>query len=250
MRIDEGSGSDYSSIVKNIASAGTNAAKKQRAKSSRTRRAVQGVYRAGANAANRASRSSSSRSSRSSRSQGASHRSQGGTNNYGQNYRAQNSYRPATGSTSSGVVTPTVPKPVIPKFDQAYLQGDTAYSSQRNAFNKALADYASQQKADWGNYNTEYNASLDKLGKDQTLNAQALKDDYASRGLLESGVYANALNDFNADYDSQRADLNRARTAYQTDQTTAQGNFKTEQQLLLDKAYQDALNRYNDKYKG
>lgn len=164
-------------------------------------------------------------------------------------YSSGNSYRPASGSTSSGIITPTVPKPVIPKFDQAYLTGDTAYQQQSLAFKKALEDYASQSQADMGNYNTEYNASLDKIGKDQTLNAQALKDDYASRGLLNSGVYADAFNSFNSDYDAKRADLERAKAAYTTDQATAQGNFKTEQKLLLDKAYQDALNRYNDKYK-
>lgn len=241
--MDDGGGGGSASIAnlfKSVASAGSGAARKQQSKNKRTRRAVQNVYRAGTRAASR----SGNRSSR-----GYSSGRSSGRSNSGQS-AGYNSYRPSSGSTSSGVITPTVPKPVIPKFDEAYLKGDTAYSSQKNAFNKALADYASQQKADWGNYNTEYNASLDKLGKDQAMNATALKDDYAARGLLESGVYADALNDFNADYDTQRADLARARAAYQTDQGTAQTNFKTEQQLLLDKAYQDALNRYNDKFKG
>lgn len=232
-RYDEGGGGGNSpavtlkNVAKNVLSAGTKAAQTQQKKNTAAKKKSSGG---------------------SSKNYGYSKSNSGSSKGYS-SYSGGNSYRPSSGTTSSGIITPTVPKPVIPKFDQAYLKGDTAYSQQKNAFAKALADYAAQSKADIGNYNTEYSASLDKIGKDQTLNAQALKDDYASRGLLNSGVYADAFNDFNSEYDTKRADLARAKAAYTTDQTTAQGNFKTEQQLLLDKAYQDALNRYNDKYK-
>jgi hypothetical protein len=87
------------------------------------------------------------------------------------------------------------------------------------------------------------------MQKAQDQGALDLKDDYAARGLLESGVYGNALNDFNNSYQSQRDELARAKQQYETDLANSKTDFTTEQSTLLAKARQDALNRYNDKYK-
>lgn len=169
----------------------------------------------------------------------------GGGGGYRPSYPAP---RPSSGSSSTGSIAPTVKAPPIPT-QNAYLLGDTAYIQQQNAFKKALDDYALQYKNELTNYNTEYGATMDKLKTEKGLGATNLQDDYASRGLLTSGVYADALNKFNQDYTTKFDDLARAKSAYETDLSNAQGNFKTEQQLLLDKAKQDALNRYADKYK-
>ena len=157
--------------------------------------------------------------------------------------------RPATGATPGGAVAPTVPAPVVPKFNDAYLAGDTAYSAQKAAYDKALADYVTRSTGEAQNYNTEYNAKLGTMQKAQDQGALDLKDDYASRGLLSSGVYADALNDFNNSYTTQRDELARAKQQYETDLANSKTDFTTEQQTLLAKARQDALNRYNDKYK-
>lgn len=157
--------------------------------------------------------------------------------------------RPASGATPGGAIAPTVPAPVIPKFNDAYLAGDTAYSAQKAAYDKALADYVARSTGEATNYNTEYNAKLGTMQKAQDQGALDLKDDYASRGLLSSGVYADALNDFNNSYTTQRDELARAKQQYETDLANSKTDFTTEQQTLLAKARQDALNRYNDKYK-
>lgn len=214
-------------------------------------KAVSGIARStqrtGRNVGNYARNNNGGSSRRSSRSNAGGN--SGGRNTYSSGYRNSGAARPSSGSSASGVVAPTIKAPVIPKFDQAYLAGDTAYSAQRSAFQKALADYAAQYGNEVKQYGTEYNSTLGKLKDEQGVGATNLQDDFASRGLLTSGVYADALNDFNSDYDTKRADLARAKAAYETDLSTAKGNFTTEQQLLLDKAKQDALNRYNDRYK-
>lgn len=157
--------------------------------------------------------------------------------------------RPATGATPGGAIAPTVPAPVVPKFDQAYLSGDTAYSAQKAAYDKALADFATRSSGELQNYGTEYNSKLTNMQKAQDQGALDLKDDYASRGLLSSGVYGDALNDFNNSYTTQRDELARAKQQYESDLANSKTDFTTEQQTLLQKAKQDALNRYNDKYK-
>ena len=157
--------------------------------------------------------------------------------------------RPASGATPGGAIAPTVPAPVVPKFDQAYLAGDTAYSAQKAAYDKALADFATRSTGELQNYGTEYNAKLTNMQKAQDQGALDLKDDYASRGLLSSGVYSDAFNDFNNSYTTQRDELARAKQQYETDLANSKTDFTTEQNVLLQKAKQDALNRYNDKYK-
>lgn len=125
-----------------------------------------------------------------------------------------------------------------------FLAQDATFKSQQNAYQKALADYAAQYQAEQQKYNTEYGAGIDKLGLERTQGAEDLQNDYAGRGLLQSGVYADALNEFNTGYDTRLADMERAKSNYMADLLTGKSNFQQEQKLLQDKARQDAINRY------
>lgn len=157
--------------------------------------------------------------------------------------------RPAIGNTPGGQIAKSVPAPPAPISVDQFLAKDTAYQSQHSAYQKALADYAAQMQAEQGKYTGEYDAQVKQLGLDRTTGLTGLKDDYASRGLLNSGVYGDALGDLNTKYDTSQADLERARQAYMDDLTTGQTNFKTTQQTMLEKARQDALNRRLDSLK-
>jgi hypothetical protein len=162
---------------------------------------------------------------------------------------------PRVGSNSSGRVSYTAPPPTPappprpkPPSQGDWIGKDTTYQQQQSAYNQALKDYAAQFTAEQGKYNNEFAAGMDKLGLDRTQGAEDLQNDYASRGMLTSGVYADALNDFNKDFDTRVSDMNRAKTNYMDDLTTAKTNFSTEQKTLLNKAYQDAINRYTAKF--
>ena len=227
--------------VGNVAKKATQSARKTQKRNNTIKRSVNNVARAATNSANNtARRNRSSGSSGGSRSAGS-----------GSGYRAPSRptvSRPPTGSTPGGAIVPTVPAPVVPKFNDAYLAGDTAWMQQKDAYDKALRDFNLRSTGQLQNYGTEYNTKLQDMQKAQDQGALDLKDDYAARGLLESGVYANALNDFNNTYTSQRDELARAKQQYETDMANQKTDFSSEQNLLLQKAKQDALNRYNDKY--
>lgn len=197
---------------------------------SNIRRSVSSVGRSTA----RRSRRSSSGSS------GSSRRSSYRSSSPQPTYRRQSFARPAVGSTSKGTVAPSVPAPTKPPMtlDQ-WLASDTAFQSQKTAYDKALKDYAAQDAAERAKYGQEYTASLGKLNTEKGEGQQALNDDYASRGLMSSGLYADALNDFQNNFATRQADLERARQAYLADLTTDKTNFSTQQQLELKKA-QDA----------
>lgn len=152
--------------------------------------------------------------------------------------------RPAVGSTSKGTVAPSVPAPARPPMtlDQ-WLANDTTFKSSKDAYSRALQDYMTQDTAERSKYDNEYNSSLEKMAQDKTVNQQALNDDYAGRGLLNSGLYANALNEFQNKYSTQQADLERARSAYFGDLNVDKSNFQNQQQLELQKAQQAAAAR-------
>lgn len=166
--------------------------------------------------------------------------------------------RPATGNTRGGAVRRARPAPIAPRpapapkpkpmsVDQ-WLARDTAYGQQKTAYEKALADYAAQMKGEQDKYTSEYKASTDKLGVDRKVGQEALTDDYAGRGMIQSGVYGDALKDYQTEWDTKASDLERAKNAYMSDLVLGQTNFKSEQGTYMTKAEQDAMNRRAMRY--
>lgn len=169
--------------------------------------------------------------------------SSGGYSSGKSNYSSGGSYSGGSsyGSNASG----TIAKAPAPKMSQGqFLAQDTTYKGQQAAYKKAIDDYLAQYAAEQQKYNTEYGAAVDKLGLEREEGAVNLKDDFAGRGLLQSGVYADALTDFNTQYDTRMSDMERAKQNYLNDLLTGKNNFQEEQKLLQEKAKQDAINRY------
>jgi hypothetical protein len=124
----------------------------------------------------------------------------------------------------------------------AYLT-DPTYEAQQAALQKALADYTAQMGDTQTRYSTNYAAQTHDLGvmKDQGVDAN--NNDYASRGLYESGLQAQASGDLLTQFARRQADMDRAKSDYFAGLQRDFGNFKTDQQLQMDKAKQDAIAR-------
>lgn len=242
--VDGGSGNSTSlkNLVKKVASTGSTAARNQNTKNV-AKSTARNVMRTGTAAANRVSRSSSRKGFSNSN---AASRSNSRT--------VSGSYsRPATGSTRSGTIASTSPPPVVAPSrltDAEILSGDTTYQGQNASYQKALQDYAAQYAAEKAKYMGEYDATKKQYGIDQAQGEQDLMNDFASRGLANSGLYADAFSDFTNNWNTKYADLDRARTAYMGDLDTAQQNFNTDQSEQLKSAQQQAIQRYLDKLRG
>ena len=177
---------------------------------------------------------------------GSSHRRSGGGGNSSRQPTASYSAppRPAVGSTSKGTVAPSVPAPTVkPMSLDQWLAQDTAFTSAKNNYSKALQDFTAQDAAERAKFNNEYNVNVQKLGVEKGDAQTALNDDYAARGLMNSGLYADALNDFQKNYAQKQADLDRAKTAYLNDLSTDKTNFTSQQALELQKAKDAAAAR-------
>lgn len=156
-------------------------------------------------------------------------------------------------SSASGRGTPTpaavapAPPPPVPSI-QDYLAGDAAYKSQQDAINKALADYTAQYGTQLENYKIGHQGRLTDLNTARERGAEDLENDFAARGLLKSGLYADELGKFNTDFDRQASDLAAALAEYTSNLATGKQNFTTEQQLALQRAEQEAIARRAAQY--
>lgn len=162
---------------------------------------------------------------------------------------------PATnyGSNASGNIVPAAPAPTVPAAPappsiEQWLANDTTYKSQHDALTKAISDYVLQSTASQNQYGVDYTTNTGKLAENRTNGGLGLQDDYASRGLMNSGLYAKAYGDLQTQYDSQQKDLDTAKANFITKATTDTGNFKTESGLKDTQAQADAINRRATKY--
>lgn len=152
-----------------------------------------------------------------------------------------------TGSISSYAAPPAPPAP--PTLE-AFSAKDSTYQSQLAALKKALADYQAQQGQSKTQYLTSYAGDRKTLGDNRTQGLDDLGNDFASRGLLQSGLYADSLSDLNADFDKRQAALDQARAAFLAQQGSDFTNFSSEQQIAQQRALQEAAARRAAQYGG
>jgi hypothetical protein len=136
---------------------------------------------------------------------------------------------------------PPVAKPVDPI--QQYLTSDTTYQQQQVAINKAIADYRAQNTSAQNMYQGNYALQQANQQRQQQLSGIDQQNDYASRGMVRSGLYAQADSNRLNDYAQQTATSAMGRQNYLTGLNTDLSNFMSSQQLAAQQARQDALQR-------
>lgn len=146
----------------------------------------------------------------------------------------------ATSVQPAAVAPP--PAPSVPTEDE-WLGGDTAYQSQMAALQKALADYRSQSNQQQTQYGVDYSSKLNELGLAEKQGIKDLENDFASRGLLRSGLFDNNRIELGSMFDRREGDLARAKADFEANLATALANFETENNLTGTRARQEALAR-------
>ena len=121
------------------------------------------------------------------------------------------------GSSRGGQISHSTPPPP-PKppslADLDFLKTDSTYSMQQSALEKAKADYLAQQGKTKTQYETSYTGDLATLGENRTTALADLENDYAGRGLLQSGLYADSLSTTNNDWNKRQSALEQAKAAF------------------------------------
>lgn len=177
------------------------------------------------------SSSSSSRNSRSS--SGSSSRSSGGSGSSG-------------GSVGRSVAS-AVRRPAAPSLS-SYLGGDSAYQNAVRGQGRTLQDYLSELGRRRGEAGTQFNLTKGSMERDRTQQLADLQNEFASRGLIQSGLYGQEQGRFQQQFTDQFNALNTQQTGLLADLMGQEKNYRRENDLALEAAKQEALQRRAAKY--
>lgn len=147
-------------------------------------------------------------------------------------------------------VAPAIPgpvKPIVPDIN-AYLAGDVDYQGQLRQFDKTLGDF----NANLGNRRTrltaDYGQGKRDMEKQKIEDLLAIKDDFASRGILGSGLYTGRIGEYETSFADQLANFERTYNDSLGDLTTESTQFLREQELQKEASRQDAIRRRAQQY--
>lgn len=135
------------------------------------------------------------------------------------------------------------PKPKKKSALDKWLAGDDTYQQQLANYNKEKSDYQSQYTRQQQVIGRDYNTTQRQMNKQAADDRTQQANDFAGRGVLHSGVYAKALGDFNADFNTKMTNLVQGKTDSLGDLSSDRTNFLRQLGLDMQAARQDAIRR-------
>lgn len=183
-----------------------------------------------------------------SKSSGRSHYSGGGgsSHNYGGGGGGGRSYSGGGGGGGGGFVSHTS-APVIPSIN-AYLGTDSVYQGALSGGKRTLKDALAELGRRRGEATTQYNQTKSSMARDRLTQLDDIRQEYASRGLINSGLFGDATGKFEKQYLDQLNSLNNQQTGLLGDLLSQQNNYQREYELAIQQAKQEALARRAAKY--
>jgi hypothetical protein len=162
------------------------------------------------------------------------------TQQQGQVQRSGNQQRnPAKKKPKKGPHAPGINK---------YLAGDTTYQDQMSQLRKQLEQFRTSNSSQKNNVGLDFKSALEKLSQQRTTDLGSLENDYSARGMLNSGLYTDALNQYNTGYNQQYSDLNTDQQRSLADLLESLNNYGTENSSSLAAAKADAIRRRAQQY--
>lgn len=151
-------------------------------------------------------------------------------------------------NSQGSYVKPSAPAaPSVPAMD-VFLNQDSGYQQQLREFAKSLNDFNADVTRRRGALDTQYGVSQKAMTDQSALDLDALKQDYGARGMLRSGLYGDAVGNYNTEFDKRMADLDRQQQNAIASLTQEQGQFGSSEQLKEQAAKEAAIRRRAEQY--
>jgi hypothetical protein len=163
-------------------------------------------------------------------------------------YRGGGTVKPnATGQYGA---TPPVPAATPGNIGDinAYLGGESGYQDQLRQLAKALGDFQADVGRRKGTLEGEYGLSKKALGDQKSKDLETLEEDYASRGLLRSGIYAGAIGDYEKEFGERMGDLDRRQSQALQQLLQEQSQYEGQNSLEQQRAKEEAIRRRAEMY--
>lgn len=135
------------------------------------------------------------------------------------------------GSSSTGAIS------------KKYLSADADYMDQKALLKKARDDYIAQQNQAKTGYETKYAMDLNSYNQNRKATVSDEENDYASRGMMQSGLYADKMHKTADDWDQRKGALELARAQYIGGLNSDLVNFSEQQNITDIQAQQNAAAR-------
>ena len=115
-----------------------------------------------------------------------------------------------TGGGYGGAPAPAPPpKPVI--SDSDWLAGDSQYQNALSGLDSTLQSFLARIAKQRDDFNTDYGTAVEGFNKNRDRQMLNLGEDFTSRGLANSGLFADARNRATSDFNTQKTGMETAR---------------------------------------
>lgn len=140
----------------------------------------------------------------------------------------------------------TAPKP--PSLAD-YLGTDSVYQQSVRGGKRSLADFLSELGRRRGEAGTQFTQTKSGMERDRVQQLEDLRNEFASRGLIQSGLYGEEQGKFQQTFMQQMQALEQQQAALLADIMSQETNYKRENELAMEQARQEAIARRASKYK-
>lgn len=168
---------------------------------------------------------------------------------------------PATDTSVSNYVADVTPMAAAaPDVTEETLKKTAEYMARERALQSALDLFGANQATEAARYGETYNKNLSDLGWQQDANSwdygqllssgqkatesgrafQSLMNDFAARGMLQSGAYQGARSILQNQLNDKRAAVEKGKVSFGEDQTAKRNAFLAEQEQARTQALADA----------
>lgn len=130
-----------------------------------------------------------------------------------------------------------------------YLAGDSAYQQAIRGNKRSLADFLSDLGRRRGEAGTQFTQTRSSMNRDSADQLNSLREEYASRGLIQSGLYGKEQGDFRTKFGEQMKALQQQQTGLLSDLMSQEKNYRRENSLANEAARQEAILRRAQKYR-
>lgn len=145
-------------------------------------------------------------------------------------------------------ITPGKPKPRPLSALDKYLAGDSAYQQALRGNKRTLADFLSDLRRRRGEAGTQFKQTKSSMNRDSTDQLNDLREEFASRGLIQSGLYGKEQGNFRKKFGEQITSLNQQQTGLLADLMSQEKNYRREIDLANEAARQEAILRRTQRY--
>lgn len=134
------------------------------------------------------------------------------------------------------------PKKKFPSI-QDYLMGDPYYQSGLSDLEWALEQFLTETDAAEGDLGASFDSAMGYMNLDKEKSHKFMKEDYGARGLVFSGLYPEAVSDYNKEWSMGAADLNRDLASQMRDLGFDEQNMRQSTEMQKKDLRLDAIRR-------